>query len=327
MPTMKRLLPPLLALRAFEAAGRHQSFTRAAEELNVTHGAISRQVHALEDFLRCPLFLRRIRHVELTAEGRRYLAQVGPQFAAIERATAGLRRGREHRLAVNAMPSTASLWLLPRLPAFTAATGVEVHVETSMAPIDFRVDNTDLALRVGALPGRRYADTAAAVPHRLTEYWDDVVAEPLCDEILVPVCSRRLWSRLTGATAERLLPARHLIHVVSRPDCWADWFRICGGTAQGEHHGIEVAHYQVALQMAREHKGMALVPTLHLGAVEWRGELMRPLAGELRSAGGFAVLYRTADSRDAKLQAFVRWLKRQASSTLLAANRVPGPAA
>jgi LysR family glycine cleavage system transcriptional activator len=114
---MKRALPPLLALRAFEAAARSMSFTNAAQELNVTQSAISRQVRTLEDYLQRKLFTRLTRKIELTEEGKAYYQAVGKMFAELEEATAVAAKGRRARtvLTISVLPTVASFWLTPRL--------------------------------------------------------------------------------------------------------------------------------------------------------------------------------------------------------------------
>src|SRR5713101_1519263 len=129
---MSRRLPPLNAVRAFEAAARYLSFSRAGEELHVTQGAVSRQIKALETYLGVPLFVRLARALELTEQGRRYLGSVREGFDRIEEATRRIVGQPDAGvLTVNVLPTLAMRWLIPRLPRFTAAhAGIEVRMIT-----------------------------------------------------------------------------------------------------------------------------------------------------------------------------------------------------
>src|SRR3954467_7438731 len=186
---MKRNLPPLVALRAFEAAGRQSSFLQAAAELNVTQSAVSRNIKVLENFLQQPLFTRLTRRVQLTPFGRRYLNAITSGLDAIEDATTDALSPKT-TLKVTIMPTTANLWLLPRLSTFTEAHhDIEVDVATSIQPVDFANDDVDVAIRLGRRPGQNYRRDQPRIPHEMVTGWNGVYAHKLCNEILVPVCS------------------------------------------------------------------------------------------------------------------------------------------
>src|SRR6476659_2655929 len=147
---MPRRLPPLSALRPFEAAARLESFTKAAAELHLTHGAVSHQVRALEEHLGTSLFARHGKRVALTAAGRAFAESVRSALGEIARAADALRTRRDDRLSVSVLPSFASRWLMPRLIRFMDANpGVEVNVVASTALADFRNDEIDIAIRFG----------------------------------------------------------------------------------------------------------------------------------------------------------------------------------
>src|SRR5215469_9319854 len=147
---MNRKLPPFPALRAFEAAARHNSFTAAADELHVTHGAISRQVAALEAWAGVQVFHRNGKRVRLTEDGGRYLSKIQAAFDSIAAASDQLRdTGVVHVLRVNALPTFAMKWLLPRLSQFQRmAPNVELRLATSNAPVE-TLDSFDVAVRRG----------------------------------------------------------------------------------------------------------------------------------------------------------------------------------
>ncbi|MGE8131834.1 LysR family transcriptional regulator [Methylobacterium sp. NPDC080182] len=146
-----RRLPPLNALRSFEAAARLGSLTLAAQELGVTHGAVSRQVRILEDFLGTPLFRRLNRRIELTATALAYLPEVSAALDRLSVATAAHRTRREPRLLrINATPTFTLRWLIPRLSAFQRLNpGIEVRLTTSNDPLDAILEPFDLAIRRG----------------------------------------------------------------------------------------------------------------------------------------------------------------------------------
>ncbi|SPB14449.1 transcriptional regulator [Caballeronia novacaledonica] len=168
---MKRRLPPLLALRAFEAAGRLMSFSKAADELNVTQGAISRQIKLLEDFLRAPLFRRLTRQVELTPFGQNYLQAATAALNQIERATVqSLQEARA--LSVSLLPTLGALWLMQRLTSFmTEHPQIRLEVSSSLEPANFKRDGIDVALRVGKVrPSRQTSSpssTDKSIPCRM----------------------------------------------------------------------------------------------------------------------------------------------------------------
>ncbi len=311
---VRRLLPPLLALRAFEAAGRLTSFSRAAEELCVSTGAISRHIRTLEEFLGQRLFERLTRQVKMTPFGAAYLAVASQSLEMIEGATRQALRAPD-RLTVDAMPTTANLCLLPWMSAYTEKNQVDVHVLSSMAPVDFASSPADLAIRVGELPGKGTAEGPGRIPHVMVANWTSVKAEPLWDEVLIPVCSREYLRRRPAARAPKKWTAAELIRTVSRPSLWDEWFQSQGMRGAPAGAAPQVGHFYVALQMARRHRGIALIPTVHFNALEWRDEMVCPCPGALKSRGGFYALYRDADRNLDRIKTFLKWLRRQGDAS------------
>ena len=207
---MRPELPPFSALRAFESAARHESFSVAGDELHVTHGAISRQVAALESWLGKPVFHRIGKRVKLSDEGRQYLDTVQAAFDSIALATERLRRtGTARVLRINALPTFAMKWLLPRLSRFQRdVPNVELKLSTSNAPLE-TLGGFDVAIRRG--PG----------------HWPNCASGRFLDESVIPVCSPALLKRLPIARADDL--SRHvLLHSDTRPEAWRDWFAAAG---------------------------------------------------------------------------------------------------
>jgi len=314
---MKRHLPPLLALRAFESAARHASFLRTAEEIHVTQGAISRHVKNLETFLGQPRFRRLTRRVELTAFGKAYYVDISAGLNQIERATVSALSPKT-TLNVSIIPSTANLWLMPRIASFTEAHGdIELDVATSVQPARFDSDAIDVAIRLGPLPGQRYRPRQPAVPHEMVTSWRGIAAQRLCDEVLVPVCSRKLLREGPPLKSPADLAQHTLIHVAGRNSAWADWLRAVGHPGVIGKSSLEFGHFFMALEAARKHRGGAIASTLHIESVEWRHELATPFPARVKSAGGYYLLYREKDADLRKIKVFRKWLLSQVKAMQL----------
>jgi LysR family glycine cleavage system transcriptional activator len=203
---MARRFPPLSALRPFEAAARLESFSRAAEELHLTHGAVSHQVRALEDHLGTPLFARHGKRVTLTPAGRTFAERVRGALEEIAKAADSMR-ARDDRLTVSVLPSFASRWLMPRLIRFMDANpGIEVNVVASTALADFRNDEVDIAIRFGIGP------------------WPGVVCEHFLDDEYFPVGSPKMKGKLPKAPRDLL----KLGIIREDRDYWKAWFDKAG---------------------------------------------------------------------------------------------------
>ena len=308
---MKRRLPPLLALRAFEAAGRHASFSKAADELNVTQGAISRQIKVLEEFLHAPLFRRLTRQVELTPFGQNYLSAATAALDAIERATVqSLQEAKA--LSVSLLPTLGALWLMQRLTSFmTEHPEIRLEVSSSLEPVSFKRDGIDVALRVGKIPGVEYNTDGSEITFRMTESWDDVTAMHLWDDFITPVCSRRLIEQSGPLVSVKDLANFPLIHNMRRPDCWQAWLSAngiddCQGTGR-----IDVGHSFMAIVAARQGRGVACVPTIEIENLDWRDELVQPFDLRLRSAGAYYLLCPRDKALSAEVKLFSSWLVAQ----------------
>ncbi|CAM5212879.1 LysR family glycine cleavage system transcriptional activator OS=Castellaniella defragrans OX=75697 GN=HNR28_001162 PE=3 SV=1 [Castellaniella defragrans] len=325
---MSRSLPSLTALRVFEAAGRLQSFSKAAGELNVTQGAVSRQIRALEEDLNVKLFLRSTRRVELTAAGRFYQARIGSAFRQIEQATEKLRAHDIHTmLTVSVLPSVGSFWLMPRLNRFSQRhPSVETRVVSSIDPVDFQSNEADVAIRVGALPGRRYEATAPRVDLVMTTDWRDVEVEELAADVLVPVLSPGLLEGRMGISAAGLL-GLPLIHTSSRPHAWMDWARSRGFDDALPDAKEEYGHFFMSLEAARQGLGVALVPDILVDRID-RNELVALTGLKSRSAAEYYLLYLRSRKGEESILKFREWIHeefhRMASAALPAGVTASG---
>lgn len=213
---MSRNLPPLNALRAFEAAGRHQSFSRAAEELGVSHSSISRHVRGLEDRLGVQLFRDLPRGLALSPEGAAYLAQVTPALDAIGDATEGLAEVPQGTVTVNAETLFAAKWLVPRLGTFRAAyPGIDIRLEASRRLADVTRYEADFAIRF-VRPGGRYPNSELLSDAPLRPYASPELVQPPLrsprDLLSLPLLRDRtngtwnVWFALAGGVALEEVP-------------------------------------------------------------------------------------------------------------------------
>ena len=230
-------IPPMQALRAFEAAARRQSLSRAAEALSLTHGAISHQIKALEAALNVRLIERAGRGIRLTEEGERLAARLRGALAEIEDALReASQRSNPRQLRVSVTPSFAARWLLPRLGRFIAQhKDIDVDVRSNMALIDFRRDDADVAIRHGL------------------GNWPDVKAELLMSDTFFPVCTPRLAARPT-----RPQELARFTLLRSDDESWKPWFDAVGLDWPEPSRGPIFNDSSLMLQAAAEGQGIAL---------------------------------------------------------------------
>jgi DNA-binding transcriptional LysR family regulator len=294
---MRRKIPSLQALACFDAAARHESYTRAAQELALTQGAVSRQITALEEFVGVPLF-RRTRHgVVLTERGADYAAQIAPRLHGLEQDTLDVMspQGRGGSIHLAAVPTFATRWLIPRLPGLAALhPDITVHIETRTRPFMFADTPFDAAL---------YTGTAEQVGH-----WAGTRSVWLLAEEVVPVCSPQFLGTQT-TLAPGAIAQRALLQQSTRPDGWRQWFDAMGVAAPLALAGPRYELFSMTAAAAAQGLGMALVPRLLIEAELARGELVvacdKPLRGE-RSY--YLVMPDRGDDKPA-LQAFAQWLQ------------------
>jgi LysR family glycine cleavage system transcriptional activator len=292
---MKRTLPPLNALRAFEAAGRLGSFKEAAAELHVTHGAVSQHVRALEEWLGASLFERHNRRVALTPAAKAYLAEIGPLFEQLSQATAryGFLETVSRTLSVNA-PATFTLrWLVPRLATFRAAhPDVDVKVETSNESLESLREIYDVVVRGGP-------DTFYGYSMR-----------PFLSEERVPVCSPALLQRLPLRTPDDL--RQHtLLHTSSLPRVWPDWLASARIPALRPAAALTFDHFYLTLQAAIDGIGIAMGPTALVAGDLAAGRLVAPFAGPRLPSRSYCTYVPDGKSADELVALFRSWLERE----------------
>ena len=244
-PLSRRHLPSHTILRTFEAAARHESFTLAAQELNLTQGAISRQVKELEQSVGTELFQRVGRRVLLTTAGRNLASDLAIDLQSLEntlsRAISAGAMGTALRIAT--LPTFASRWLIPRLPEFFRDNpAIEINLYTRLTPFDLRAEQFDLAIHFGQAN------------------WPDGEMVPLCSEQLVAVATPELKQRY-GLNGIQDLQGAPLLHMAARPAAWLDYFAKAGIQEPGLARGKYFDQFTMIIAAARASLGCALLPS------------------------------------------------------------------
>ncbi|MDR3514572.1 MAG: transcriptional regulator GcvA [Azospirillaceae bacterium] len=295
---MATRLPPLNAVRVFEAAARHLSFTRAADELHVTQAAVSHQIKALEDWLGIALFRRLNRALTLTEAGRQFLPGVQGGLQQIADATR-LATGGDHggRLTVSTYSSFAARWLVPRLPRFQAAhPEIDVLLQTSSHRVDFTREDVDVAIRFGR------------------GGWPGLYAERMFGNEVFPVCSPALLQGPIPLRAPADLRHFTLLHDDFEVD-WADWLRVAGVADVDTGRGPQFTDSSLVIQLAVAGHGIALARSVICADDLAAGRLVRPfeLALTVDITHWFVCPPRALERP--KVAAFHRWLRAEAAAT------------
>jgi DNA-binding transcriptional LysR family regulator len=304
-------LPPLNALRSFEAVARHGSFAAAAVDLHVTHWAVGKQIRLLEDWFGVPLFERRARGVVLTDEGAALLQDVSSTFERLAAAAARLRRDEFARrvsgiVRVNVLPSFALCWLLPRLADFNARyPDIDVRVSTTSRKLRYIGDAFDIGVRSGH-------EQAAGV-----------VSRTLLADVRLPACSPAL---LRAHPIKDVADLRHhtLLHSASTRAAWPHWLREAGAPDLRAARNVEFDHAYLQLAAAVEGLGVTLASLPLIGRDIAAGRLVCPIAAPVWRAADYALVINTDRAGDDAVVAFEQWITRVASRDHEAFEARPG---
>ncbi|MFT6195133.1 MAG: LysR family glycine cleavage system transcriptional activator [Cognaticolwellia sp.] len=288
---MANKIPPLNALRAFEASARQLSFTRAAEELFVTQAAISHQIKALEDNLGIKLFMRKNRSLLLTEEGQSYYLDIKDVFNALHDATERLlARGAKGAITVSLQPSFAIQWLVPRLNTFNLLhPDIDVRIKAVDQPENSLTEDVDLAIYYGR--GR----------------WSGIHAEQLHTEYLIPVCSPLLLAGSKPLSIIDDLANHTLLHDASRRD-WKRWFKHVDFKGGNVNHGPIFSHSAMVLQAAIHGQGVALAHSVLAKPDIDSGRLVCPFKEVLISKNSYYIVCRERQLELGKIAAFREWV-------------------
>lgn len=285
-------LPPLQTLRAFEATGRRLSMTLAAEELHVTHGAVSRQIKALEDHLGVRLFHRMTRRIELTEAGSVFFGAVTRLLSELAREADNVRRRSEDaRLVVSTGVSFASKWLTPRLHRLMARyPAFDVQLEVTDNEVDFTKGQVDVAMRYGG----------GSYPH--------AAAERIMNETVSPVCSPDYRDGMGGLRAPEELAGCRLVHEIGLKATWERWFAMMG-IAAGRTRGPGYSHGSMSIEAAIRGEGVALGRSVLVAEDLAAGRLVALFPeARLEVEYGYDLVYRLGNRDDPKVRAFRDWM-------------------
>jgi LysR family transcriptional regulator, glycine cleavage system transcriptional activator len=286
---MARRLPSLNALKAYEAAARHVSFTEAATELFVTHAAISRHIRELEEYLGTQLFNRTGRGVTLTEAGIRFGEQLTPLFDALAEASREAAAvGAARPLNVSVEPAIASRWLVARLGKFQELhPDIELNIDPTSRLVDFRADNVEL--------GIRYGDGA----------WDDVEMTKLSEVMIFPVCAPSLVIDAPDLKPDDLKDY-NLLHE-QRKQWWAEWLAANGVEGAEDWKGT-VFQNHLAIEAAESAQGFALGDQILCTDAIMEGWLKRPFNSDMKDHGSYWIVRAKGSKESATARSFREWL-------------------
>lgn len=292
MALPRRFLPPLSALTAFESAARHESFTAAARELNISQAAISRRVQLLEEILGLTLFERVKKRVVLTPAGAAYARELQDALGRIGTATVNTMASRagQATLTIATLPTFGTRWLIPRLPDFAAGhPQITINLPTRIESFDFAAEPLDAAISFG------------------DPIWPGAVVDTLIEEELVPVASRALLERHRIEKPEDLfrLP---LLQQSTRLSAWPDWFAVFGLACPPVPLGPRYGQFAMVVQAAVVGMGAAIVPRFLVEQELRSGDLVIPFPQTIGSKQAYCLFYPEARRNDPALRAFRDWL-------------------
>lgn len=287
-----RTLPPLSSLRAFEAAARHRSAKRAAEELSVTATAISHQLRTLEDWVGVPLFLRKPRQLELTAAGRELVGDLGNAFDTMATAVARLR-AVPHRQTVtlSTTPAVASRWLLPHIGLLGAKhPALDLHIHVTHEPVALDGHSADIAIRYGS--GK----------------WPGLVTHKLFDNVFVPACSPALKLKRREDLARHGLLHFTSANAKSLPLGWAAWQKLAKVRGLDPSAGPVFSDETHTISAALAGQGVALMSRALIGDELRQGTLVCPFGPELKGEP-FHLVYPESRRTEPAVQAVREWVE------------------
>lgn len=294
---MKRRLPPLTALRAFEAAARNLSFRAASEELAITQSAVSHQIAALEDYVGLKLFKRWARRVDLTEAGLLYYPYIRDAFDRIVNGTQLIQRNAQSGdLTVQIYITVAARWLIPKLHDFRRfAPDLEVRLSTSHIDWDFNPDAADVGIIYTAEP---------TTPGIAFVHLFDATIFPVC----TPDIATDLAAELAASAPAHPLSAPGMLTVYTALDDWERWMSATGIRMADGVPSTKFDNYLLAIEAAVDGLGLALVPHFMVAAELRSGRLVRPFPTEIRQSGRWYLACRKERAEEPRIAKFRTWL-------------------
>jgi DNA-binding transcriptional LysR family regulator len=296
---MAKLMPPLNAIRAFEAASRHLNLSRAAEELGVTQGAISKQVIALEDFIGAQLFIREPGGLQLTTEGGNLKEAIKPAFGMLAQAFSrySRRAPRSNVVRISTLASFASQFLVPRLSEFKEHyPDIELEFLTSQRLVDFSREEVDIGVRYGS------------------GQWDGAVSEKLVDGVLVAVCTRELHAQSKGDVMRLFELARRIQHTSYNE--WGKWGEMAGIDLGVVRPTFVIEDFLVAMRAVAIGEGVALMPELLVRDQLTSGELVEFSRVRTPTDYTYHLAYAPSADRRESVRNVIAWLRGEAAGTM-----------
>lgn len=293
-------LPPLNALKAFAAAGKHLNLKAAAKELFVTPSALSHQIRGLEYLLAIKLFTRTRHGLELTEAGRLIMPGINDAFDQLSKTMMLLKSGKDSQTLTISMLSTFAMrWFIPRLSRFQQQhTNINVRISTSVELVDFNRDDVSCAIRFGA------------------GHWPGLIAIRLFAEQLTPVCSPHLISAEKPLSDPRNLKSFTLLHARLRPDDWRIWLNAVGVNDFKAQYEQVYETRNFAIQAAVDGLGVAIVdPSLAAGEIE-SGRLIQPFTQTLTGENAYYLVYPQSRVTEPPIIALQSWLERELTEPL-----------
>ncbi|MGV6873808.1 LysR family transcriptional regulator [Pseudochelatococcus sp. B33] len=281
-------LPPLSSIRAFESAARHLSFTKAAEELNVTQSAVSRHIRHIEDWLGVALFVRKPRLLVLTPEGERYKTELADIFQRMAWATERAARGKEI-LHIRSYTTFAMFWLIPRMKKFQDMhPHIDLQLTASTRPIDPEQERVHAVIRSG--PGDFY------------------LADRLFPMALMPVCSPAVQTEFLPAGDAAELVNAPLLHSVAAPSKWPTWLEGVGLRELDTSRSLRFESSAMALVAAEKGLGVSVAQPQFVQAGLRSGALVAPLPMIVEVSKAYYIACMPQHSRSAALRSFRDWI-------------------
>jgi LysR family transcriptional regulator, glycine cleavage system transcriptional activator len=304
---MPRRLPPLNALRSFEAAARYESFTRVAAELHVTQGAVSQQVKALETQLGVKLFNRERQRLKITAAGRDYLLVIREALDHIGAGTERLmQRQGANVLTVSTSLDFAAKWLVHRLARFAAAhPGIDLRVSATMHNVDFAGEDVDVAVRHG------------------DGNWPGLEATRLCVEQIFAICSPKLLAGRDRLRRPADVLKWPLLRLEDQSKAWERWFALAEVAPPERLTGPVLNRASMLVDAAIDGQGVALARTTLAAWDLISGRIVRPFDLSWRPAGTYWIVSPKATSKLAKIGRFRDWLLAEAANDALRLGEHP----
>lgn len=302
-------LPSLAALRTFEAAARHMSFTKAAVELNLTQSAVSRQIRLMEEYLGVLLFQRIKQRLVLTEAGRSYVNDIRGALEQMQAATVNLlaHQGKGGILNIAAPPAFSTKWLIPRLSRFSNAyPEILINIVTRQKPFDFTHESMDVSIYYG------------------NNDWPGVLSDKIIGDEMVIVCSPVYLATHQQLRGPCDLRNHVLLQPSIRPYLWREWLQAMDCEAENSGIGPRFEHFYMITQAAIGGLGVALLPLMLVNDDITAGRLVIPFESVYRSREAYCLIYPASKRNDRKIELFRRWLigEAQQDSTSFVAKKI-----